>query len=361
MSEKFGSENLEPVEEKPQPENREKRADVLLRFLNIAEKIQPFKGKKFEEIFDTEEHKREFIENLNDQEFTEILNGVNGILRNKDKEEWETDGSQVGLKSAFMGVGYVAPKQEDKPELLRETLSAMKKMNSEDRDLKDIGLLASSALNAIHPYADGNGRTSRLMYSLLVKDLNAETKEELKEVLLDRGRDKIDIDPGSIQAKIELLVKDEIGITSQEVNPTNLQNILYRGEISEKIKKLAETNNNIASFLEKLKIDYGYLFFAVFEFLKNTPDLEKQKFVKKNPKWSSVLAKDFLEDLSEEQLGEILENYRQLKKKHVEKLIDCIANPNKEEYQTEWEGQKVSLKDYFEKKMQWKKDLWAKE
>ena len=84
-------------------ENRDKRAEVLLRFLNTAENIEPFHDKKFETIFSDEEHKRDFIENLSAEEFSQLLNGLNGILRDKKKEDWEMDGETVALESMFLG------------------------------------------------------------------------------------------------------------------------------------------------------------------------------------------------------------------------------------------------------------------
>jgi len=53
-------------------------------------------------------------------------------------------------------------------------------------------------------------------------------------------------------------------------------------------------------------------------------------------------------NLTSENLNEILKNYRGLKREYVEKLIDSIAHPEKNEYQFEYNGQKISLKNYFE-------------
>ncbi|HBR80609.1 TPA: hypothetical protein DEA21_03105, partial [Candidatus Uhrbacteria bacterium] len=148
-------------------ENRERRAEVLLRFLNTAKNIEPFHGEKFEAIFSNEEHKRDFIENLSVEEFSQLLNGLNGVLRDKKKENWKMDGETVALESMFMGTGYVPPRQEDKPDLLAEVLETAKTMSQEGKNMEDIAMLVSSSLNAIHPYLDANGRTSRMIYLLL--------------------------------------------------------------------------------------------------------------------------------------------------------------------------------------------------
>ena len=45
-------------------------------------------------------------------------------------------------------------------------------MNREGREFKDIALLISSSINAIHPYLDANGRMSRVIYVLLTNSSN---------------------------------------------------------------------------------------------------------------------------------------------------------------------------------------------
>ena len=342
-------------------ENREQRADVLLRFINVAENIEPLHGKKFETVFSDEEHKREFVESLSAEEFSQLLNGLNGILRDKKKENWEMDGETVALESMFLGTGYVPPRQEDKPELLAEVLSSAKTMSQEGRDLKDVALLVSASLNAIHPYLDANGRTSRMIYLLLTKGFNAETKKELRAVLSESGRDKINIDPGLIQTEIDDLIKNEVGIDNPEINPDRITNLFsglakkemeFEQEISEQDKKL---------FLELSGKDGQYLFWSVFEFLRDNPELNKEKFIKKFPNRSVILTDILAGNLNQEQLSQILQNYRNLKKKYVEKLVGSIANPDADEYQVDEDGQKIPLKTYFENRIKDEQDKRAEE
>lgn len=326
--------------------NREQRADVLLRFLNIAENIESLHGQKFETVFSDEEHKREFIDNLSVQEFSELLNGVNGILRNKEKENWEMDGESVVLRGILNPDTYKPPLKEDKPELLAKVLSSAQEMNRDKRELKDIALLISSSLNAIHPYLDANGRTSRLIYLILTKDYNDQVKEEINEAMLKYGRAKIDINPGFIGVEIDSLIENEIGIRNPEKNPDNITNLFWEGgiqdiefsqEINEKDKKI---------FSELLDQDRRYLFCSIFKYLQNLED--REKYLKKFPNRSALLIDVLSKDLNQEQLSQILQNYRDLKKGYVEKLIGSIANPENEEYQIEHDGENISLKNYFE-------------
>jgi hypothetical protein len=336
---------------------REKRSEVLLRFLHSAENIEPLHGRKIEDIFSNEEEKRAFLENLQETEFAELLDGVNGILRGKKKDEWGMDGETVALEGVMVGVGYVPPRQEDKAELLTEVLASAKEMSRDGKNLKDIALLVSSSLNAIHPYLDANGRTSRLIYTLLTKDFNDETKAELQGVLGRNGRDKLDIDPGLIQHEINDLIEKEIGTTDTEINTDKITNLFgskrdfqFSAEISEEDQKL---------FGELLDKDDRYLFLSVFQYLQQQGD--REKYLRKFPERSAVPIELLSKNLTQEGLSQILQTYKELKKKYVGTLIGSIAHPENEEYQIDHEGQKISLKDYFELRMKEKAEEIAEE
>lgn len=332
-------------------ENREQRADVLLRFLNIAENIEPFHGQKIETVFSDEEHRREFIENLSPEGFLQLLNGLNGILRGKKKEDWGMDGEGVGLNSPLISVGYVAPRQEDKTELLTEVLLSAKTMCRAGRDLKDIALLVSSSLNAIHPYLDANGRGSRLIYLLITEGFNEGAKKEIRAVLSKYGREKIDIDPGFVQADLDELVRKEVGVDNPELNPEKMRN-LFRSLAAEKPEFGPEVSRqDINLILDLYRDDSQYLFWSVFTFFRDNPDLDRQKFIEQHPKRSAIMVNKLVENLSQEQITRILQNYGYLKKRYVEKLIDAIANPEKEEYQIKDGEQKIPLKTYFENRI----------
>jgi hypothetical protein len=354
MTEKLGLENVKKTE----TINREKKSEVLLRFLNSAKNIESFHGKKIEDIFSTEEDKRGFIDNLQNNEFTELLNGVNGILRGKNKDDWNMDGEAVGLESALLGTAYAPPRQEDKLELFAKTLTSAKEMNKEKRSLEDIALLVSSSLNAIHPYIDANGRTSRLIYLLLTNNFEKKNQEELRQILGEYGRDKLDIDPGLIQWELESLIDKEIGIKNPEINTDKITNLFgWKNKLRFNEEILEEDKNLFGELLNK---DSHYLFLSVFKYLQNNKG-DKEKCLRKFPERSAILVDLLSKNLNQEGLSQILENYRELKKEYVEKLIDCIEHPEKEEYQIEDEGKKISLKNYYEIKIKEKIDKIAEE
>ena len=94
-------------------------------------------------------------------------------------------------------------------------------MNREGREFKDIALLISSSINAIHPYLDANGRMSRVIYVLLTNSGDS-IASEIQPVLSKNGRDIVNIDPGLIQTDLIDLIKKELGIVSGKILPDTL-------------------------------------------------------------------------------------------------------------------------------------------
>lgn len=339
----FGNSNQEAAE------NRKEQAEVLLRFLHIAN-IESFHGQTFEAVFSDEQHKRELIENLSPEEFSDLLGGLNGVLRNKMKEDWKMDGKDVGVGgNVFTGLGYISPIQEDKPELLEKLLLSAKKMNKEGRNLKDIALIVSATINAIHPFLDGNGRTSRFLYSILAKAYN---KEQIKIILSKSATfdgAEINIDPGLIKTKIDDLIETELGIANPEINTHKILGMRRSWDELEFKEGVEEKQKHL--FLHLYEVDNHYLFLSIFKFFRDNPDIEKEKYLKQVQKGSGLLINSLMKDLNRGQVDQILQNYRELKKKYIEKLIGSIEDPDKKEYQVDVEGQKIPLKVYFENRI----------
>ncbi|MFH1089546.1 MAG: Fic family protein [Candidatus Uhrbacteria bacterium] len=326
---------------------REQRAEVLLWFLRTAEKK--------EAIFSDEQHKRQFVENLTAEGFLQFLNGINGILRGKKKTDWQMDGETVAVVQMIFGVGFsnelIPPAYEDKPELLEKVLSTAKAMSRAGKSFEDIALVISAAINAVHPFNDGNGRTSRIVYQLLTKGFSEENKKELQAVLLEFGRDTVDINPGLIQVEINDLVKKEVDVDNPEKNPENMTNLFSQLNPRE-ITFRQETDENIREiFLGLCRKEQRNLFLSVFLFFQNNPGLNRTDFIKEFPGRSVILIEKLAENLNQEQFSQILQNYRNLKKRYVEILIEALAEPENEKYQIEIDGQKISLKTLFENRM----------
>ena len=176
---------------------RDKQSD---KFIGFMEKL------KAKEFFGNEESKREFIKNLEFDQFENLFFASNAMLRDIPVSKRAMDGTDVALRpvetSSFSSVfakpeTQYPPRHEDKKELLNELFLAAKEMNEEDVPMEDIALMISVAINAVHPFMDGNGRMSRLIYFLLTEDCNGaeEQMTQLKKVLGYKGRLLINNDP----------------------------------------------------------------------------------------------------------------------------------------------------------------------
>ena len=342
-------------------ENREQKSELLIRFMNQAKNIEAFQGKKIEEIFGNEENKREFINSLELENLVDLLNGTNGILRGKPREEWQMDGERVGVENALET--YLPPRPEDKEELLNNVLQSAKRMNTNNRDIKDLALLVSSSINSLHLYLDANGRTSRLTYLLLTEKYeNLADNESLEKVLGKSGREEVDVNPHFIQVEIENLIREELGVKNNKINDKNIMmlwsedpRIHYKWSDLKFNKNIDHRQANlITKLLEK---DSRNMFFAFFKYYKEHPD-QIGEYLKEFPQRTNILVDKFVKDIKPEQLNEIINNYRESKKDFVNKLIDSIENPDKEEYQIKKHGNTTSIKDYFKKKIEEEKEKW---
>lgn len=142
--------------------DREEQASRLLDFLDRVHA---------NEVFDTKEHKMAYIKSLTFEQFTHLLMHINGILRDipmkeraifEDVEMVPDEGTGLAAEMAQLKPSEM-PLPQDKPELLKYAFERVCELD----DPRDIGLCLATALNAIHVFGDGNGRTSRLVYDLM--------------------------------------------------------------------------------------------------------------------------------------------------------------------------------------------------
>lgn len=342
-----------PIENTEQEaKNREIMAQKFSRFLQVATDIEPFHGRKTEAVFNGDENKREFIKEIKFSEFLTLVNGINGLLRNKPKEEWKIDGRHVYLEGI---IGKeVPPPFEQKEPLLKKAFEAAKRMEQDGRGLEDIAILISAGVNAIHPYNDGNGRTSRVIYTILTENFDPKNSDDLEKVLGRYGRMEVDVNPGILLAggHIHKLIDQEIGVPEEcRQKGIVINRGLDRGfDYPNGINFNHEVDpEDEKKFKYLVNHDSEFMFFAVYKYLKDRPERDKY-FV-----WYGNRARTNIEllanDLDADGLKKILDNYNGLKQQRVEILIDSIENPDKDEYQVTDRDKTVSIFESFKKKI----------
>jgi hypothetical protein len=201
---------------------RKYASDRLVKFLDISS-LQ-INGQSFKEILRDKEAIKDFILSLDYPEYAKLVTGINAMVRNKrSDEEWRMDG-----KGVRMGDQNIFPEQEDKEELLQKSLEVAKIMQAEGRSVQDISILLSVALTGIHPFANGNGRTARVLLALLNAGYDADL---MSDVINSRNFGNA-VNASAFQdVAIELL--EQTGLLAEEFTAWM--------EIPEHRKKIAET------------------------------------------------------------------------------------------------------------------------
>lgn len=325
----------------------------MTRLLDFATEIKAFEGRKFEEVFRDEQSKREFLNHLSKEDFIELINGVNGILRGKNKEDWRMDGSDVALVPGVHNPDstVIPPREEDKTELFEETHAGMKAMVQDGRATDDVALLLSACVNEIHAYEDANGRTSRFIYTLLTNNRDEGGDEKIQNVLSEDGSLYVDINPGLIGRERGNIIAHQIGLSNSAQNPENVTNLFNEQRWAEMVFQDGVTDDMKKSF-RTICMDDEHAFYAAFKFIAKLPN--RNVFLKAYGERSVILEGKLAFELSKDQMYGLIEEYWALKKRKAEILIDLIVHPEKLEYQINTETGEMSLLEHF--KMMIKKE-----
>jgi Fic/DOC family len=170
-----------------------------------------------EQFFDTPKDAKSYLETLNYTEFSSLLNRINGLERSIPTEKRKMDGyGYVEMSGMLFGknIEHQPPRQSDRGPLMQAAFEVAQNATTPE----DAALLLGLCINAIHPYEDGNGRTSRLVYMLLQHGYNGTPSDiALYSSLLKNtgGRQIVDLNPGRVNAEwaytrqaIELAAKE---------------------------------------------------------------------------------------------------------------------------------------------------------
>lgn len=109
--------------------------------------------------------RQKFLSSLTTEEGIDWMTRINGIVMEKPISQRAMDGASY---VALQGMGqtaadYIPPRPERRLQLMKEIIEAIKDIS----DPKDQAYALGIAINLIHPFNDGNGRTSRIVSSLI--------------------------------------------------------------------------------------------------------------------------------------------------------------------------------------------------
>lgn len=125
--------------------------------------------------------RRDYFEHLSEEDFLDFVQQIANLIRTGLAEQQHFDGTTVGLLT------HEVPDHREKEDLLRETWKTAKEFlrDSEipDQDALDYAALtAAGGLLYVHPFADGNGRTSRVLSYIISRGDKAD-RQELHDIL----------------------------------------------------------------------------------------------------------------------------------------------------------------------------------
>ncbi len=300
------------MEKARQEEDRGLQAEKIISFLRRIGAYDFFKKIKQD---------NELTEEISFEEYQKFLLRINGIARNILPARRKFDGEGVILEG-FSGEAVV-PRQEDKEILLAKSFNARTKLQYPDDD----AYMLPAILTAVHPFLDGNGRTSRVLHSLLTQYPSEEDFElALRSTLGEDGRfDSPDINPSYLNKDIIEILWAKSGLPAEKL-PNNLTRLRTGEQVtSEKSRK----------FSRIFDVDGRYCFIAMYSYLNSIEKLDvvlKTKSDFPNLKiddYKAISLNKMEEIFTNDDWDNLLNEYYKIKKLSIEVLIEIFIEPDK--------------------------------
>lgn len=319
--------------------------------LSIAKTVRAMNYFHAEELFSTPEQSKEFLDSLSFDDFISWLNFIDGIETNipiKDRVMGSNSHIEAQRKSeGYSYCKYRPPYQSQRLELMKIAFDKSQTVDSP----KIAGLTLSFAINSIHPYNDGNGRTARLVYSLLSKGYSgsSQDKDYYSKILENTtGRGLINPNPFAcgLQAEISNDLTEEFrkkyGYVDENIAPSNISGA-YRDQEDEWVCAECETPDNLAvakdiSSDDRLRLhialnDGDFTMMALYKTF--SPNRIKKYIINREPGYgtgSFVSGKHFANSLSSDEINQFFMEANCVKYEYVKRVINFSDRPDAERY-----------------------------
>jgi len=282
------------------------------------------------------------------EKFKDFIIRINGIARDIPMYNRSFDGVNVGLSGIFGD--KIVPKHEDKEGILKYAYQSIPEVNKDE-----LKYMLPVVVNAVHLFADGNGRTSRILNLLLSEHLSEQDFLEKARVALGKfGRvESPDINPGLIDDfELTDVILKKHGWTFNDEEPKKTLGPIgdtvrvalgFSGQKSYK----SESSKNLAEKFFKLARGSGSQFFGMTSIYMLLGDKGIKPLLSEygENKRKAISEQKMADILTDEEWEELINNWWQLKKEEVESLVDIFRKP--EEYRAVWENKVMPIKDIF--------------
>ncbi|RJQ35798.1 hypothetical protein C4568_00205 [Candidatus Parcubacteria bacterium] len=275
------------------------------------------------------------------EQFKDFLTRINGIARQIPIKNRAVDGTDVEIRG-FVDTVNVS-RQEDKEPLLKYAYESASKINRDE-----IKYMLPAVVNAVHLFADGNGRTSRALH-LLLREFPSEQErlQKIRTALGEDGRyDSYDVNPGKIRHEIEQIIMRRHGWTFDENDEPVRLGAIESGAATAESTRL-DSNDPIQkmakNFFRLYQEDVRYALTAIYEAIGNEGVQRISASYGGTNRISPLKMTTGDTALSEEEWQSIIDSFYLLKVEHVETLVNLFVEPDK--YRTPDNTQ--TIKDLF--------------
>ena len=324
----------------------------------------------FLEARQSDEKFEEYLQSLSYEDYKDDITRLNGILRGKPIKGRSIDGKGVEVSLNMAGesfTSYLPPSAEDKGDMLRESFDAIK--NIPDNNSR--GLLAYYSIQAIHPYADGNGRTGRLVYNLFSEKGKQLTQERLSELLDHEDQGETAVGKGREVFAEEVLEPNKAySFINREVAKNFLGDdftkeygsIYYSGDLGAgSIPSGLDVSKEDADLAVKIMGEgevgqFPFRGLAIYKLLQENGKLADCQYQLSVPtkgglpedagkKILGIDAEKFEANVTAEDVKRLIEIHKNLKKEFIKTMIDIFEHPD--HHKTQIEGNDYLIKDFF--------------
>lgn len=184
--------------------------------LELAQTVKIMERMHASEVFGSPEQSKIFLDSLDYKDFKKWLSFVNGVeLGIPTPERGKVSGSLVQSESGLFGneVEYRPPHISLRDGLLEKAFEKSKSID----DPEMAGLTLGLSLNAVHYFADGNGRTARMTYALLSKGYDGSKEDqEYYSSLLENTKGREVVNPNPTISGIGRKIRSEMFVKAKK-------------------------------------------------------------------------------------------------------------------------------------------------